>query len=601
MEAGDLSEGELPDSSGSSNSSPCSNTSNHSSEDKGGSPDSPPPTKKRKGGVIRDYSEPGLYGKTGSDGLTRKQRKRKQKQELRKLENEKKRLLQAMAEEAQKTYLTIHQLEVLKGLVALNKGESVAANLPKLKTANFQELISHLVCGTPPTMHSLPGDDELRKNRVVVAWMAMVSEEFFSRSDTHFHRLKSLHPSIKFKVEHPGSARFVKLGLEPFFCSGSANEPSKPRPQQEVSKPPRVFYLLSKQQLKDHEFPVPGSPVVTDLSDYVKVTAWPEEEPQLAVRDKDTPIFAIDCEMVETKDGSELARVSIVNESLDCIYDSLVKPDNPVTDYRTQFSGIDEEKLKDITVNLSEVQQKITELLPPSSILVGHSLDCDLRALKVTHPYVIDTSCIFTPNATPTCKPGLRKLAKEILGLEIQRGSDGHSSIEDAATCMRLVHLKIRSGSSCNISFNEHGPNVITDYRAQGKNTGFVDRGGVVRFFGRGASCSYQVDSDDDCVEKALQKIPQCDFTFLQLHEMEMFFKGNKTHPTEQAVARKLDDSIIRLVEGCPEGTLLFVVCGSGDIREVIKLRRDKFANSALLNKAVLCAKTGLVVAFITS
>ena len=600
MEACELSEGELPDSSSSSNASPNSNSpDNHSGEDNEESPDSPPPVKKKKGDMVRDYSEPGLYGQAGHDSLTGKQRKRKRKQELRKVENEKKRLLQVLAEQNQGlSYLTLHQVDILKGLISLNKGENVASNLHKLKTANFQELISHLVCGSPATMQALPGDDELRKNRVVVAWIAMVSEEFFSSTDNHFPRLKSLNPSLQFKIEHPGSARFVKLGLEPFFCSGQANEPTQPKPQLDSARPSRIFYLLSKQQLKDHDFPVPDPAIPPG---YANVTDWPEEALQVALKSEEPPMFAIDCEMVETKEGSELARVSIVNESLDCIYDSLVKPDNPVTDYRTRYSGIDEEKLKDVSVSLSDVQQIITKLLPPNSIILGHSLDCDFKALKFIHPYVIDTSCIFTPNATPTCKPGLRKLAKELLSMEIQKGSHGHSPIEDATACMQLVQLKIRSGPSCTISFNQCGPNVITDYRAQGKNTGFVDRGGVVRFFGRGASCSYEVDTDKDCIEKAHEIIPQCDFTFLQLHEMEMFFKGNKTHSTEQDVAKALDNSIVRLVEGCPEGTLLFVVCGSGDIREVRRLQQDDMANPTDLRKAVFCARTGLVVALVVS
>ena len=41
-------------------------------------------------------------------------------------------------------------------------------------------------------------------------------------------------------------------------------------------------------------------------------------------------------------DGSEsaLARVSIVNQFGDCVYDKFVAPGDEVTDYRTQYSGI---------------------------------------------------------------------------------------------------------------------------------------------------------------------------------------------------------------------------------------------------------------------
>lgn len=51
----------------------------------------------------------------------------------------------------------------------------------------------------------------------------------------------------------------------------------------------------------------------------------------------------MDCEMVGVGgDGREsmLARVSIVNQYGQCIYDKFVQPQEEVTDYRTHVSGI---------------------------------------------------------------------------------------------------------------------------------------------------------------------------------------------------------------------------------------------------------------------
>jgi RNA exonuclease 1 len=65
-------------------------------------------------------------------------------------------------------------------------------------------------------------------------------------------------------------------------------------------------------------------------------------------------IAAIDCEMVETTSGgggssgakqSELARLSVVDASGRVLADVLVKPENVVTDYLTQWSGITAELL----------------------------------------------------------------------------------------------------------------------------------------------------------------------------------------------------------------------------------------------------------------
>lgn len=59
--------------------------------------------------------------------------------------------------------------------------------------------------------------------------------------------------------------------------------------------------------------------------------------------------MAIDCEMVgvgPTGEDSIVARVSLVNQFGKCIYDKHVKPTEKVTDYRTAFSGVRPEDIK---------------------------------------------------------------------------------------------------------------------------------------------------------------------------------------------------------------------------------------------------------------
>ena len=41
------------------------------------------------------------------------------------------------------------------------------------------------------------------------------------------------------------------------------------------------------------------------------------------------------------------------------------------------------------------MQAELRRILPGDCILVGQSLNSDLNALKMMHPYVIDTSVIF--------------------------------------------------------------------------------------------------------------------------------------------------------------------------------------------------------------
>eukprot|EP00918_Siedleckia_nematoides_P010374 GHVU01022672.1.p1 GENE.GHVU01022672.1~~GHVU01022672.1.p1 ORF type:complete len:240 (+),score=51.55 GHVU01022672.1:29-721(+) len=61
------------------------------------------------------------------------------------------------------------------------------------------------------------------------------------------------------------------------------------------------------------------------------------------------PVVSIDCEMVGTgpEKSNELARVSVVDEHLRVLLDCFVKPQQPVTDYRTHVTGITKKELRD--------------------------------------------------------------------------------------------------------------------------------------------------------------------------------------------------------------------------------------------------------------
>lgn len=107
-------------------------------------------------------------------------------------------------------------------------------------------------------------------------------------------------------------------------------------------------------------------------------------------------MIALDCEMCLTKAGLELARISLIDENLDIIMDEMVQPAHPIIDYLTQYSGIREETLAGVTTTLGDIQQQLLQTIDQDTILVGHSLECDLKALRIAHPNVIDTSRYVT-------------------------------------------------------------------------------------------------------------------------------------------------------------------------------------------------------------
>ncbi|CAG8972176.1 hypothetical protein HYALB_00007318 [Hymenoscyphus albidus] len=151
--------------------------------------------------------------------------------------------------------------------------------------------------------------------------------------------------------------------------------------------------------------------------------------------------IALDCEMVGVDgplDRSVLARISIVNFHGHLIYDSFVKPEEFVTDWRTPVSGIAPRHI--VTARqFDEVQTQVAEIMK-DRIIVGHAIKNDLDVLMLTHPKkdIRDTSKYpgFRKYATGRT-PSLKILAAEILGLEIQSGE--HSSIEDARAAMLLM------------------------------------------------------------------------------------------------------------------------------------------------------------------
>ncbi|XP_053132353.1 RNA exonuclease 5 isoform X2 [Hemicordylus capensis] len=194
-------------------------------------------------------------------------------------------------------------------------------------------------------------------------------------------------------------------------------------------------YILTPEEMCLNEYPLEGS------SDCSHFTSTRHKGP---VTDC-SPLFGLDCEMCLTERGSELTRVSLVDASGQCLMDELVKPDLPIKNYLTRYSGITKKLLRPVTTKLADVQRKLRKLLPSDAVLVGHSLNADLQALQMVHPSVIDTSLLFTRKGNKRFK--LKFLAEAVLGKEIQREDQkGHHPTEDARCALELAQYFINQG-----------------------------------------------------------------------------------------------------------------------------------------------------------
>ena len=209
------------------------------------------------------------------------------------------------------------------------------------------------------------------------------------------------------------------------------------------------------------------------------------------------PIFGLDCEMCQTKDGRfQLARATVVDSPLtsvlndtssdpssymDVRFDELVKPEEPVHDYKTKFSGITKELLDTAKYDITYVQDALADIfdgiVSPNkagkgtiksikridnisssstssssgaplvslrpAFIVGHSIENDIASIRIIHTRLIDTSLIFPhPSGLPR-RYSLRQLALTHLGRIIQDQESGHDSTEDAMTTLHLAHSLI--------------------------------------------------------------------------------------------------------------------------------------------------------------
>ncbi|XP_076040325.1 uncharacterized protein LOC143024872 isoform X1 [Oratosquilla oratoria] len=163
-------------------------------------------------------------------------------------------------------------------------------------------------------------------------------------------------------------------------------------------------------------------------------------------------VYGLDCEMVFTEHGFEVAKVSLVKVTGEAALDVYVKPVGQVLDYNTPFSGVREEHLEG-AMSFSEMQSKMLSMVSKSSVLVGHSMESDLACLRIIHRRVIDTALCFRQQLptrplpaladnicyVPAKKPGLKRLVLWHLKKDIQQGEGGHDSFEDACAALNLV------------------------------------------------------------------------------------------------------------------------------------------------------------------
>ncbi|KAK0039183.1 EXONUCLEASE [Biomphalaria pfeifferi] len=158
-------------------------------------------------------------------------------------------------------------------------------------------------------------------------------------------------------------------------------------------------------------------------------------------------IVALDVEKVLTAAGKELGRVTVVSRQGEAIYDKIIRPENPVVDYLTRYSGLTREIIES-GIDVQVARDEILELIGPETVIVGHGVENDLSSLELYHDRIIDTAHLFlNPDGR---KISLAQLSKKYLNKVIQK--EAHDSRIDALTCLHLLSIKVQhmiSVTSC--------------------------------------------------------------------------------------------------------------------------------------------------------
>ncbi|KAJ7049934.1 ribonuclease H [Mycena amicta] len=385
-------------------------------------------------------------------------------------------------------------------------------------------------------------------------------------------------------------------------------------------------YTLTLEQMVENEYPIPS--YIADVFQKPD-NLWietPQETP-LALLDvkPQRKVYCVDCEMCLTEDGKELTRVCLIEYfSGIVVYDQLVKPAKPVVDYLTKWSGITAAQLGPVTTTLAQVQDHILKLLSPPApnpfsataaasttphltpILIGHSLESDLNALKLCHPLCIDTALLYHHPRGRPLKPGLAWLTRKWCGREIQaRGEGGHDPEEDARACLELVKKKLDSGPG----FGEYK----TDYEsifermargARKPRSAVVDTGNPSVMHGSKATTAVGCKDDEEVLKGMLEAVPAHDFVFGRFMALASLlgWSAPKADPNAnvpppspsatvpppppasalEAVLKELDTQLTTLRSALPPRTALIILSGHSDPRKMalMNARRMAFESS---------------------
>ncbi|KAF9122732.1 hypothetical protein BGW39_009546 [Mortierella sp. 14UC] len=458
---------------------------------------------------------------------------------------------------------------------------------------NIQKVVLLYVGGLEPAHFGVDYQDE--DARAPVAWASTVTEGPIAEM-TNLKRFFDVVSPMKAGGEKNKIYAPVSQILNIPLSNSEKAKRETARAKARMPNMKRDGYMLTLQEMRELDFPLPS--YLTGGSADLKAGWIETDQVPDPVSPEKRKLVAMDCEMCITSEGSELTRISLLGEDGEVIYDELVLPINPITDYLTQYSGMTEERLSGVTTRLADVQMKLKELITYDTILIGHSLENDMKVLKFAHPFIIDTTRAYHHTRGPPSRPSLKWLAHRWLARKIQIGGEnGHNSVEDALTCMDLIKLKIEQGQGFGEYYNDQESvfSRISRYNRP-KTSAVVDDEFIVNC--EDATTYIKTTSDAEVVAALPKAMREHHFVWARLRDLEIGFgkagpdskAGSGHHPdqgrtgflpyenrvdaTEQEIqeaTQSVDRSLAAIVDAMPPNTAFLVTSGQGDPRDMLK------------------------------
>jgi RNA exonuclease 1 len=266
------------------------------------------------------------------------------------------------------------------------------------------------------------------------------------------------------------------------------------------------------------------------------------------------------------------------------LLDELVKPDLPIIDYLTKYSGITPAAMSTVTCSLRRAQKHVRKLVNHNVILVGHGLENDLKAMKLAHPYCVDTSLLYDHHRGPPYKPSLKLLARNYLKRHIQTRNEtriGHDSAEDARATLDLFKLKLEKKPSFGrFKHTELIMDRLLANRPSRASAILESSTNNTRSFGSSQGGDYnRVDTDEELVNLTLEKVKEKHFLFTRYQsaiakattEEDGVAPGvvpsAALEKSERAIKlQNMDEHIRRVYQGLPENSFLVVTGGVSNV-----------------------------------